>query len=203
VGACIVDRHAGVWGVRRPLWESVVRLRSRAGDADLAVFHWWLKSLSDDVLGNPSGATLADRYRAHVEVPCAAPDGLPVLVSGDRALPRLKHPSYERLHKYLRAHIPELRDVGEDFPSPARFAAFEFRWMDFHLVGGGRNVLLAGASRDGLHLFWLGQSGFEKGAFVAGDAVPEPIVRVEGDRITAMTSERGQARVREMLWWGP
>ncbi|MFI5302645.1 MAG: hypothetical protein ACHREM_31540, partial [Polyangiales bacterium] len=70
VGACVVERHGGVWGVRRPLWESVVRLRSRAGEGDLAVFHWWLKSLSDDG-GDGRGATLADRYRTHVEVPCA------------------------------------------------------------------------------------------------------------------------------------
>jgi hypothetical protein len=203
VGACIVDRHAGVWGVRRPLWESVVRLRSAAGEADLAVFHWWLKSLSDDALGGSTGATLADRYRAHVEVPCAAPYALPVLVSGERALPRLKHPSYDRLHKYLRAHIPEVKDVGADFPSAERFAAFGFRWMDFHLVGGGRNVLLAGACREGLHLIWLGQAGFEKSAFVAGDEQPDPVVRIEGDRVTAMTSEGGQARVAELLWWGP
>ena len=56
VGACVVARHGGVWGVRRPLWESVVSLRSRAGEADLAVFHWWLKSLADDA----QGATLGD-----------------------------------------------------------------------------------------------------------------------------------------------
>jgi len=203
VGACIVDGHAGVWGVRCPLWESVVGLRSPAGEADLAVFHWWLKSLSDEVLEQPAGATLADRYRAHVEVPCAAPDALPILVKGDRALPRLEGPTYDRLHKYLRAHLPEVKDVGAHFPSAERFAAFAFRWMDFHVVGGGRNVVLAGASRDGLHLIWLGRSGFEKSAFVVGDAVPDPIVRVEGDRIMAVTSERGQARVRDMLWWGP
>ena len=34
----------------------------------------------------PQPATLADRYRAHVEVPCARPEELPVLVAPPRAL---------------------------------------------------------------------------------------------------------------------
>ena len=55
VGACVVGRHGGVWGVRRPLWESVVRLASRAGEADLAVFHWWLKSLADETARRHAG----------------------------------------------------------------------------------------------------------------------------------------------------
>jgi hypothetical protein len=212
VGGCAVARHGGTWSVRRPLWESVVRLKSHAGEADLAVFHWWLKSLADDALLPPSastppgwmgGATLADRYRAHVEVPCTRPEELPILVAGDRDLPRLKQPSYDLLHKYVRAHIPELRDVGRDFPAPDRFAAFAFRWIDFHLLGGGRLVLMAGGSPQGLHLFWLGAGGFEKSAFIACDAFPEPIVRVQPDRIWAMTSDGGEPREHEMLWWGP
>jgi hypothetical protein len=217
VGACVVARHGGVWSVRRPLWESVVRLRSHAGEADLAVFHWWLKSLADDVVASPAasaesaesgwtgGATLADRYRAHVEVPTTRPDDLPVLVVGasSRIFPRLKQPNYDLLHKYIRAHLPELRDLGRDFPSPDRFTAFAFKWLDFHALGGGRLVLMAGASPQGLHLFWLGSSGFEKSAFFACDSFPDPVVRVESDRIRAMTSDQGEAREHEMLWWGP
>jgi hypothetical protein len=199
LGACAVASHGASWGVRRPLWESVVRLRSRAGEADLAVFHWWLKSLAD----GEQVATLADRYRAHVEIPCARPEELPVLVPGERALPRLKHPRYDLLHKYLRAHVPELRDLGEHFPSAERFEAYAFRWMDFLAPGGGRMLLLAGASPQGLHLFWLGAAGFEKSAFLACDAFPDPVVRVEGDRVVAVTSEAGATRVHEMLWWGP
>ena len=72
VGACITARHGGTWSMRRPAWESVVRLESRLGEAYLAVFHWWLKSLGDDALA--SGHTLADRYRAHVENACARPE---------------------------------------------------------------------------------------------------------------------------------
>jgi len=202
VGACVVERHGGVWGVRRPLWESVVRLRSRAGEGDLAVFHWWLKSLADDG-GDGRGATLADRYRTHVEVPCARPEELPVVVAGERSLPRLKSPRYDTLHKYLRAHLPELRDLGVDFPSPERFDAFELRWLEARVLGGGRMVLLAGASPHGLHLFWLGAAGFEKSAFFPAEAFPDPVVRVQDDRIVAMTSEAGAPRTHEMLWWGP
>jgi hypothetical protein len=204
VGACIVASHGGVWGVRRPLWESVVRLRSRAGEADLAVFHWWLKSLADD----GRGATLADRYRAHVEVPCARPEERAIFVAvavsgaGDRRLPRLQKPSYHSLHKYVRAHLPELRDLGDDFPSPERFEAFELRWIDAHVLGGGRMVLFAGASPHGLHLFWMGAEGFEKSAFVPCDAFPDPVVRLEDDRLVALTSENGATRTHEMLWWG-
>jgi len=201
VGACIVASHGGAWSMRRPMWESVVRLRSRAGEADLAVFHWWLKSLADDA----QGTTLADRYRAHVEVPCARPEELPAFLAAHvgRALPRLKAPRYDLLHKYLRAHLPEARDVGEHFPSPERFDAYGFRWLDAHVLGGGRMLLLAGASPHGLHLTWLTAAGFEKSAFYPADAFPEPVVRVQDDRIVAMTSEGGEPRTHELLWWGP
>jgi hypothetical protein len=208
VGACVVASHGGVWRVRRPLWESLVGLSSRAGEADLAVFHWWLKSLADDALAAPApggvpGASLADRYRAHVEVPCAPAEALPRTFVGDRSLPRLKEPNYDRLHKYLRAHLPELRDLGADFPTPERFSGFAFRWMDFHLLGEGRLALMAGASPTGLHLFWLGAGGFDKSAFFPCDGFPDPIVRVEGERIVAITKEGESQRVHEMLWWGP
>jgi hypothetical protein len=127
-----------------------------------------------------------------------------VLVAGPpRALPRLKQPRYDLLYKYLRAHVPELRDLGRDFPSPERFEAFGFRWLDFHVLGGGRMLLLAGASPHGLHLVWLTGAGFEKSALYPCDAFPDPIVRVEGDRIAVLTSEAGVTRTHEMLWWGP
>jgi hypothetical protein len=207
VGGCIVAHHGGVWSVRRPLWESVVRLRSPAGEADLAVFHWWLKSLAGGDASAPGGdasapgggATLADRYRMHVEVPCSRAGELAPFVTRSRALPRLREPTYDRLHKYLRAHLPELRDVGADFPSAERFAAYALRWLDFHVVGGGRYVVLAGGSAQGLHVFWIGAGGFEKSVFMAGDA---PRLEVVGDRLVATTTVRGEPQVREMLWWG-
>jgi hypothetical protein len=203
VGACIVATHAGLWSVRRPLWESVVRLKSRAGDADLAIFHWWLKSLADDTLASGEGARLSDRYRAHVEVPCARSEDFPIVVRGARSLPRLKEPSYDLLHKYLRAQLAEIRDLGSDFPTAERFAAYGFRWVDFLVVGDGRLVLMACASPHGLHLIWLGVGGFEKSAFFACDPFPDPVVRLQGEHLVIMTSEGGGARVHEMLWWGP
>ena len=126
-----------------------------------------------------------------------------MIAPADRALPRLKSPRYDLLHQYVRAHLPELRDLGEHFPSPERFDAYGLRWIDARLVGGGRMVLLAGAAREGLLLVWLTAAGFDKSAFVACDAFPDPVVRVEGDRIVVVTSDGGAARVREMPWWGP
>ncbi|MGH7293916.1 MAG: hypothetical protein ACRELB_03230 [Polyangiaceae bacterium] len=199
VGACIVAGHGGAWSVRRPLWESVVRLASRAGEADLAVFHWWLKSLADD----SAGASLADRYRAHVEVPCSRLEDLPVFIDGRRAPPRLKQPRYDLLHKYVRAHLPELRDLGEHFPSPERFEEYRFRWLDAHVVGDGRMVLFVAASAHGLHLIWLTAAGFEKSAFVPCESFPDPVVKVDGERVVALTSESGAQRRHEWLWWGP
>jgi hypothetical protein len=212
VGACVVAGHGGTWGVRRPLWESVVRLKSHAGEGDLAVFHWWLKSLADDALpatgaatAPGGGATLADRYRAYVEVPCTRPETWPVVIGRalESPLPRLKKPSYHTLHQYRVAHLTELRDLGADFPSAERFADLSLQWLDFHVLGGGRLVLMAGASRLGLHLFWVGAGGFEKSAFYPCEAMPEPVVRVKDDRITVMMQVDGEQRVHELLWWGP
>lgn len=201
VGACIVAQHGGVWGVRRPLWESVVRLQSRAGEADLAVFHWWLKSLADD--GFERGVTLADRYRAHVENPTARPESLPVIAPPDRRLPRLAKPKYDALYKWLKAHLPELRDVGEAFPSPERWDDLAFSRVDFHLVGGGRMLLLAGANAHGLHLLWLTSAGFEKSAFFPCDSFPEPLIELYGETIRAILSVSSKSVVHEVLWWGP
>jgi hypothetical protein len=201
VGACIVRQHAGAWRVRRPLWESLVQLESRAGSGELAVFHWWLKSLADDAFDR--GVTLADRYRAHVENPTARPETLPVIAPPDRRLPRLVKPRYDILHKWTRAHLPELRDLGEAFPSPERFDELAFTWLDFALVGEGRMLLMFGANAHGLHLFWLTSSGFEKSAFFPCEAFPEPIVRVDADRIRAILSVAGKQLVHEVLWWGP
>jgi hypothetical protein len=201
VGACVVRGHAGAWRVRRPLWESLVHLTSRAGEADLAVLQWWVKSLADESMDR--GITLGDRYRAHVENPCATPEALPVIAPPDRRLPRLSKPSYDMLHKYLRAHLPEMRDVGEHFPSPERWADFAFAWVDFALVGGGRMLLLSAANAHGLHLLWLTASGFEKSAFYPCDSFPEPKVTLDGDAIRAILSVDSKMVVHEVLWWGP
>jgi hypothetical protein len=201
VGACIVRAHEGAWSARRPLWESVVHLKSRAGEAELAVFHWWLKTLAD--LDLERGVTLADRYRAHVENPTATPESLPVIAPIDRRLPRLLKPRYDTLHKWLKAHLPELRDIGEHFPSPERFEELAFASLDFFLVGGGRMLLMAGANAHGIHLFWLTTVGYEKSAFFPCDAFPEPKARSHGDKISVILSVEGKQVVHEVLWWGP
>jgi hypothetical protein len=198
VGACVVAEHGGAWSVRRPLWESMVRLKSRAGEAELAVFHWLLKSLADD-----ADATLADRYRAHVEIPCARPEELPRIAPPDRALPRIAKVRYDVLYKYLKAHLPELRDVGRDFPTPERFEAFGFKWLEFALVGDGRMLVMHGQGKHGVSMFWLTANGFEKSAFYAADAFPEHRVKIDGEKIVVILSVDGNVVTHEMLWWGP
>lgn len=207
VGACIVrTRGAGTggraraaWQVRRPLWESLVRLESSAGTADLAVFQWWLKALSDDEIGK---GRLLDRYRTHVEVPTFDASALPVIAPPDRRLPRLAKVRYDLLYKHLRAHLPELRSVGEDFPSPERFEEYGFSSLDFLLLGEGRMLLVWGPTKAGVHLFWLDATGFQKSAFFPADAFPAPVVKPEGDKLRIALSIDGKHEVYEMLWWG-
>jgi hypothetical protein len=200
VGECIRRNHGGRWAVRRPLWESLVALTSRAGEAELPIFHWWLKSLADD-----APATLADRYRAHVEVPTGEPEALPVIAPPDRALPPIKQQvRYDVLYKYLKAHLPELRDVGEHFPSPERFADLALKSLSFLLVGGGRMLIMAGHNQDGMHAFWLTKEGFEKSAFWPCDAFPAPILRKKDDeKLEVVLSHDGSSQSFELLWWGP
>ncbi len=199
VGATIARVHGGVWQVRRPLWESTVRLVSRAGTGDLAVFHWWLKALADDEIDK---GRLVDRYRTHVEVPTFDGAALPVIAPPDRRIPRLARVRYDLLYKHLRAHLPELRDVGADFPSPERFDEMGFKHLDLSLIGGGRMLLLHGPAAEGLHLYWLTGSGFVKGAYFPADKFPVPVVQLDGDKIRVVLRVAGREAVHEMLWWG-
>ncbi len=201
VGACIVAQHRGRWSIREPLWESLVTLTSRAGTADLAIFQWWLKALAG------SHGTLADRYRTYVELPCTEPERLPILAPRDRRLPKLAKVRYDAFYKYLRAHLPELGDLGENFPSPERFEEYRFKSLGFLLVGGGRMLVVHGATPEGLHAFWLTKDGFEKAAFWPCDAFPEPILQVsrraESEHLEVVLSKDGEVRSFELLWWGP
>lgn len=202
VGRCIVKNHGGVWAVRRPLWESVVHLHSNAGDGDLAPFHWWLKALADDALDGHVGA-LADRYRTYVEVPKTEPTTLPVIAPVDRRLPKLSKVRYDALYKYLRAHLPELKDVGEHFPTGERLEELRLSALEFFLVGEGRMLVMAGAGAAGLHLFWLSASGFEKAAFIPCESFPAPKVDLHEGKVRAMFSVEQKTTVQEFLWWGP
>lgn len=207
VGECVRRSRKAEWSARRPLWESIVVLESRIGTAKLAVFHWWLKSLADEAFTNPMAGTLADRYRTHVEVPTFDVDGVPPFLSVDpakeRKLPRLAKPKYDVFYKYLKAHLPEVKDVGADFPAPDRFEAYGFRWLDFFVVGEGRMLVVAGANADGVHLFWLGKKGFEKGAFVPCAAFPEPIVKADAEKIVLVARVAEKDVIHEMPWFGP
>jgi hypothetical protein len=190
---------AAEWQVRRPLWESLVRLTSRAGTGDLAIFQWWLKALSDAEIDQ---GRLGVRYRAHVEVPTFEADALPVLVSADRKIPRLAKVRYDLLYKHLRAHLPELRSVGDDFPSPERFEEMGFKWLDFVVLGGGRMVLIHGPTDRGVHLFWMDAGGFVKQAYYPADAFPAHVVQVEDDKLRVVVSIQNKPEVHETLWWG-
>jgi hypothetical protein len=200
VGACVVKNHGGRWLVRRPTWESLVRLRSAAGVADLAPFSWWLKALSDDEIDK---GRLADRYRTHVEVPTFDAGALPPLADPERSIPALTKVRYDTLYKHLRAHLPELRSVGDDFPSAERFAAYAFKRLDFRLLGAGRMLLIYGANQDGVHFFWLDAAGFVKAAYFRCDAFPDPIVELRGETIRVVARSEGREALHEMLWWGP
>ncbi len=200
VAACVVKNHGGVWQLRSPLWESLVRLESRAGSGDLAVFQWWLKALSDDEIDEPR---LGDRYRLHVEVPMARPEELPMIAPAERKLPRLVKVRYDAFYRHLKAHLPELRDVGEHFPTAERFAELAFDWLDFKLLGDGRMLLIHGPTAEGVHLIWLDASGFSGSVFFPADALPEHRVEVEGDRLAVTVPVLGREQRHELLWWGP
>lgn len=200
VGRCAVQNHEGVWQVRRPLWESLVRLKSAAGEGDLAVFQWWLKSLSD---GEIDRGTLSDRYRAHVEEPRRRPETLAPILAAERPIPRLAKVRYDTLYKHLRAHLPELADLGEHFPSAERFSELGFRYLDFVWLGGTRMLLLHGAGKNGVHLFWLDKGGFAKGAYYPADPGSPYELVVEGESLCVKVALNGARAEHVMLWWGP
>jgi hypothetical protein len=200
VGTCAVRNHGGVWQVRSPLWESLVRLESRAGIGSLATFQWWLKSLSEEEIDEPR---LADRYRMHVELPMMNPEALPQMAAANQELPRLKKVRYDTFYKHLVKHVPEMKSVGEHFPSPERFTEMAFHWLDFAWIGGGRMLLIHGPSERGVHLFWLDVSGFVSSAFYPADAFPEHSITSDGDKLILTVPVLGSEQTHEMLWWGP
>jgi hypothetical protein len=201
VASCIVKNHGGVYGVRRPLWESVVTLASRAGTGDLSPFAWWLKALADYEIDRNGIST---RYRVHVEHVMARPEELPpiVLQRPDRKLPPLKNVRYDILHKYLVAHLPELRDLGRDFPSPEQFAELGFLSLEFLLLADGRLLLMHGRGKAGLHLIWLDHAGFSHARFFPADPGSPHSVTVDGDKLRITFELDAKPIEHEMLYWG-
>lgn len=197
VARCVVRNHGGRHALRSPLWESRVLLSSRAGEAELAPFSWWLRALSDEEIGRVG---LGERYRTLVEVPTFDPSALAPIAPADRRLPRLARVRYDLLVKHLRAHLPELRDVGRDFPSPERFAELGLSSLELRLLGGGRMLLLAGPGEAGAHLFWLDAGGFVKAAFYPWTgASRELALESHGDVLRVGVG----GAAHELLWWGP
>ena len=203
VGACIVKNHGGTWAMRNPMWESLVTLSSRAGTGDVPLFHWWLKSLADAPSKDEhsSHASLADRYRANVEVPRSKPEDLTPIFTGERKLPRITKVRYDVFYKYLKAHVPELRDLG-DVPSPERFEELGLKWLDVHALGENRVLLVVGFGKSGLHLFFFTSAGFDKALYYPADAFPEPLVRPRGDKLEVHLAVGEKPMVHEMLYWG-
>jgi hypothetical protein len=204
VGACIVARHGGEWLARSPLWESLVRLESRAGVAEISPFSWWLRSLSDDEIGR---STLLERYRIHVELPTFDPESLEPIAEGERRIPRLEKVRYDLLYKLLKAHLPELRDVGADFPSPERFDELGFRWLGFELVGGGRVLVVHGPTARGVVAMFLSKQGFLKQHYYERDGLVGHRVESRGDRVRVVlehrTADGGSGEdVHETFFWG-
>jgi len=200
VGECIVRAHGGEWLVRRPLWESRIRLRSAAGEAELAPFSWLLRS-SESGASSPI-ASLADRYRTYVEVPTTDAMTWPTWLV-PRALPSLVRPTYSTFYKYLRAHLIELRDVGADFPSPERFGELRFASLAFVIVGEGRALVMYGVGKQGLSAFWFGPSGFTRALYVPCDPTSSVVVSTPDTRIRFEVSVQGKAVFHETMWWGP
>lgn len=201
VAACIAETRPDKarWRVRNPLWESRIELTSAAGVGELSPFMWWLKALSDEEIERPS---LGDRYRTHVEVPTFDAASLPVIASPDRRVPRLAKVRYDALFRHLKAHVPEIASVGDDFPSPARLDELGFKWLEGRWLGQGRMLLLHGPTQGGVIAMWMSKAGFEKSAYFESDPGSSHMVDVDGEKVRFVVRSGGKDVLHEMLWWG-
>ncbi len=211
VGETIVRTRGARWLVRRPLWESRVRLVSAAGEAELAPFSWLLRSSSvatGDKSDKPDSSseaglvTLADRYRTFVEVPSTDAMSWPVWLV-PRPLPGLKRPTYSSFYKYLRAHLVEIRDVGNDFPSAERFDELRFKSLAFQIVGEGRALVAYGMGDTGASAFWFGPQGFTHALYIPCDAGSAVELTLPENRVRLAVTAGGKPVFHESMWWGP
>jgi hypothetical protein len=203
VGEVIVRAHGGRWAVRRPLWESVVELprietsgASGAGDARrhaasaVPPFHWLLKHLADLEIDRGS---LAYRFRVHVELATADVAALPRIVASPRALPVLKHPTYDLLVKYLHQHVDTLRDLGAGFPAPAEFTDRAFESLRFEWFHDGRVLAMHGQAPSAgerpslVEVTWLTAAGFDHADALPADDAPPYFARRRDDATLELT----------------
>jgi hypothetical protein len=186
LGEVMVRAHGARWEIRRPLWESVIH-RRRGGT--VSPFHWLLKSLADDAIED---VALAARWRIHVVMHDLDLEGLPVIAPAKK-LPTLKHPTYDLLVKYLHQHLPELRDVGEGFPSPAEFTARAYASLSFERLHGGRVVALhglvpaAGERPPVVEVSWITGRGFDHADTIPCDADGAYFGRAVNDELIEVT----------------
>jgi hypothetical protein len=192
VGEVIAQRHGGIWELRRPLWESIVRRSTRGA---IAPFHWILKSLADDAIDD---APLAYRWRVHVVMAGVDPTDWPVITEAKR-LPTLKNPVYDTLVKYLHQHLPTLRDVGEGFPSPAEFSAKRYTTLGFEPLHGGRVLALHGqvpGEGDGpstVEVMWITPTGYDHADVLPCDAkVPHFARALNADTLEVTLAWKGR-----------
>lgn len=192
VGEVIVRRHGGAWELRRPLWESVVRRRTRGA---IAPFSWLLKSLADDAIDD---APLAWRWGVHVVMAGDDPATWPVITAAKR-LPTLKAPAYDLFVKYLQTHLAALRDVGDGFPSAAEFTAKRYVSLGFEALHGGRVLALHGqvpATGDGastVEVMWLGAQGYHHADVLPCDAdVPHFARALNDDALEVTVAWKGR-----------
>ncbi|MDO9016097.1 MAG: hypothetical protein Q8S73_20050 [Deltaproteobacteria bacterium] len=186
LGEVMVRAHGARWEIRRPLWESVIH-RRRGGT--VSPFHWLLKSLADDAIDD---VPLAARWRIHVAMHDLDLEGLAVIAPAKK-LPGLKRPTYDLLVKYLHQHLPELRDVGEGFPSPAEFTARSFETLSFERLHGGRVVALHGLiPAEGerppvVEVSWMSARGFDHADTIPCDPGVAYFARAVSDELIEVT----------------
>jgi hypothetical protein len=186
LGEVMVRAHGARWEIRRPLWESVIH-RRRGGT--VSPFHWLLKSLADDAIDD---VPLAARWRIHVAMHDLDLEGLAVIAPAKK-LPGLKRPTYDLLVKYLHQHLPELRDVGEGFPSPAEFTARSFETLSFERLHGGRVVALHGLiPAEGerppvVEVSWMTARGFDHADTIPCDPGVAYFARAVSDELIEVT----------------
>lgn len=180
VGESAVRAGFGRWSLRRPLWESVVVRLVRDASGELreqgavAPFHWLLRHLSDPEIDD---GTLAWRWRVHLAQAAAAVESLPVLAT-PRAMPPLRSPTYDLLVKYLHQRLPDLKDLGRGFPSPAEFTDFAFERLSFEVLHGGRVLAIhgqapaAGERPAVVQVLWLTAEGFDHADTIPTDGTP-------------------------------